>query len=294
MASLLEIKKQIGAIRNTRKITKAMQLVATSRMKNLQKTAVNTRQFALSLVDLIRRLPVTQPTDWQIERPAGTTLFILYSSDKGLCGSLNQQLVKALINSREWQSTPEADRQVMVFGKKGADFLRFRGINVDQLMSHIPDQISPLEVLDYIDAVLDRWRKHSLARVYMVAPHYKNSFTFYPVVKQFLPLTPAGLAQHIGPEAAVVTLIDPQVTYIEPNLSEITEDLTRQVIQTIFLQAFYELKATEYSSRMIAMQNATQAAEKIIDSKVLIMNSIRQQKITQEIAEITGSATVIN
>ena len=296
MASLLEIKKQIAAIRNTRKITKAMQLVATSRMKHLQKTALGTRRFATSLVDLIRRLDIPTDSLWQTEPASGQTVFILYSSDKGLCGSLNQQLVKTLIASPIWQNTPEAERYVIVFGKKGSDFLRFRGIKVDQLFSHIPDHLTPLNVLEYIDAVLGLWQARKTARIYMVAPHYKNSFVFYPTVKQFLPLTPANLTQHLGPDhdLADQPAIDPETTYIEPDPATVMEEISRQVVQTLFLQAFYELKATEYSSRMIAMQNATQAAEKLIDSKVLVMNGLRQQKITQEIAEITGSATVIN
>lgn len=321
MPSLIEVKSKIAATKNTRKITKAMQLVATSRMKQLQKTAISVRHFAGELIQLWNnelhsievprwqevRTPVIASPTKQSPEPSMKKVFILYSSDKGLCGGMNQQLIKTLINSSIWLNTPEADRIVVVFGRKGTDYLRFRKIAVDQSFVNIPDNLTPADAYGYIDEILKYWSDKSVSAVYMVAPHYKNSFTFYPIVKQFLPITKEALHQHLGPNLPDHTPNNPsrhpelvsgsapeQLTYFEPDKNSIAESVLENLASSLFLQAFYELKATEYSSRMLAMQNATNAAEKMIDEKTLLLNSIRQQRITQEIAEITGSAMVIN
>lgn len=309
MPSSLEVKKQIGAITNTRKITKAMQLVATSRMKTLQKKAQTTRDFAGQLIDLWKSsLSGTEVNFWQETRPAsGKNIFILYSSDKGLCGGMNQQLIKTLLNSQIWQQTPEDQRIVLVFGRKGADYLRFRKVPVAQAFVGLPDNLTPDLAYGYIDQILDYWKDPNVESIHMVAPHYKNSFTFYPLVKQFLPITPDSLSQHLGPNLPaddLSVIARSQTTkqsgpgnslvYFEPSKPEIAQSVLENLASSLFLQAFYELKATEYSSRMLAMQNATNSAEKLIEEKTRLLNSIRQQRITQEIAEITGSATVIN
>lgn len=314
MPSLIEVKSKIAATKNTRKITKAMQLVATSRMKQLQKTAISVRNFAGELISLwTSELHGIDVPRWQAVRevssPSGAEgkphfkkVFVLYSSDKGLCGGMNQQLIKALISSRVWLNTPEQNRIVVVFGRKGTDYLRFRKIAVDQSFVNLPDTLKPADAYGYIDELLKYWSDQSVSAVYMVAPHYKNSFTFYPVVKQFLPITKEALRQHVGANlydspSTAEELPDhspEKLTYFEPSQLEIAESVLENLANALFLQAFYELKATEYSSRMLAMQNATNAAEKMIDEKTLLLNSIRQQRITQEIAEITGSAMVIN
>lgn len=314
MPSLIEVKSKIAATKNTRKITKAMQLVATSRMKQLQKTAISVRHFAGELIQLWNNeLHSIEVPQWQAEHTnADKKVFVLYSSDKGLCGGMNQQLIKTLINSSIWLNTPEADRIVVVFGRKGTDYLRFRKIAVDQSFINLPDTLTPADAYGYIDELLKYWSDQSVSAVYMVAPHYKNSFTFYPIVKQFLPITRESLRQHLGPNipdhtpntpyrhpelvslAGQAGSVPDQLVYFEPSQLEIAESVLENLANALFLQAFYELKATEYSSRMLAMQNATNAAEKMIDEKTLLLNSIRQQRITQEIAEITGSAMVIN
>lgn len=297
MASLLEVKKQIGAIRNTRKITKAMQLVATSRMKHLQKKALSVRTFASKLINLwTNRLSGIPVERFQEVRGTGKRVFVLYSSDKGLCGGMNQQLIKALLNSSVWKETPQENRIVVTFGRKGTDYLRFRKVAVDKSFTHIPDQLGTIEALGYIDELLKFWDNPEVEAVYMVAPHYKNSFTFYPIVKQFLPITPEALVAHLGPDYVATdttSASQDELIYFEPDTATIAQNVIENLAQSLFLQAFYELKATEYSSRMLAMQNATNSAGKLIEEKTRLQNMIRQQRITQEIAEITGSATVI-
>lgn len=299
MPSILEVKNQIGSITNTRKITKAMQLVATSRMKQLQKKALSVRSFAASLISLksgkLHDIPLG--TYSEVRAKATKQVFVLYSSDKGLCGGMNQQLVKTLLSSNAWNETKPEDRIVVAFGRKGRDYLRFRKIKVDHSFIDLPDKLSPSDAYGYIDDILKLWQDDSVATIYMVAPHYKNSFVFYPLVKQFLPITSQALSGHLGPDDKPEnqpTAIKDELIYFEPTKAEITETIVESLVHSLFLQAFYELKATEYSSRMIAMQNASNSAENIIGEKTRLLNRIRQQKITQEIAEITGSATVIN
>jgi F-type H+-transporting ATPase subunit gamma len=130
----------------------------------------------------------------------------------------------------------------------------------------------------------------------MVAPHYKNSFTFYPIVKQLLPVSDDVLKSHIGVhEEVFVKALDKKrdgYSIFEPSEDVVADKLIHQLIQVLLLQAFSELKASEYSSRMMAMQNATSAADKIIDEKTLVYNKARQQAITQELAEIIAASNI--
>ena len=125
--------------------------------------------------------------------------------------------------------------------------------------------------------------------VKLIAPHYKNSFTFYPVVKTFLPFSEDMLQTHLGAMEMELESKDTDFMLFEPSSELVLDKLYEQISQALFLQALYELKASEYSSRMIAMKNATESADKIIKNLTLDLNKARQAAITQEIAELAGA-----
>lgn len=297
MASLLEIKKKITGVKNTRKITKAMQLVAASKMQYFQKKALSSRKYVVELLDLLQvNLTHNAKSIYTKKRTEGPTLFVIYTSDKGLCGSLNSKLLNALFKSNEWLNLPDDQKLLVTLGKKSADFAKYNNIAVAESFVGMVEKMTAYESLEVIDKIIDFWRENKCKEIIFVSPHYKNSFTFYPVKKTFLPLSDNMLKEHLG--AMEVETInqasenDHRSGYMifEPSKAEITEKLHEMIVQGLFMQAFLELKASEYSSRMIAMKNATDAADKITKNLTLTYNKARQQAITQQIAELVGAS----
>jgi len=295
MASLLEVKKQIGGFKNTRKITKAMQLVAASKSRAFQKTATNIRKFALELLYILdhNQQNMDDGTYTQ-DKTEGKTVFVLYSSDKGLCGALNTQLIRGLMLSAQWKDTPEDEREIITIGRKAQASITYQGITPLASYEGISEKMTQYEALQYVEKTLDGWKEDKFKKVYMVAPHYKNTFTFYPLVKQFLPLKGEMIKTHLGvdPESFHKSIPDRTESFMlyEPSQSVVGDRLIDDLVHTLFEQAFYELKAAEYGSRMMAMQNATDSADKMIDEKTLVLNKARQAAITQEIAEIVAGS----
>ncbi|MBP7819401.1 ATP synthase F1 subunit gamma [Candidatus Gracilibacteria bacterium] len=309
--SLLEIRKKIGGVKNTRKITKAMQLVAASKMRQFQKKAMSVREYTHDLLKVMVENKFDQQvlSKYMTKREAGPTLFVLYTSDKGLCGGLNVKLTKALINSKLWQETPADDRLLITIGRKSHDFAKSNKIPVALSFNGVPERISNFEMLNIVDKILDFWRKELCKEIHFIAPHYKNSFTFYPVRKVYLPFSVSMLAQHLGSQEELLSELTKTETEAEaelenyrlkrdlmlynPNKERVVERLHEQIVENLFMQSFMELKAAEYSSRMIAMQNATDAADRMIKELSLTYNKARQAAITREIAELSGAMSAI-
>ena len=292
---LIAIQKRIKSTKNTKKITKAMQLEASSKMKKLQTKAVSSREYTQGLLGILKNI-ISEEQEIGIfneQREAGKTIFILYSSDKGLCGGLNTRIINALFNSKEWKETPEEDRILITIGKKGYDYAMYNKIPIDKFFKAISEKITLIETLEIIEGILEYWTKGEAMKIYMATPHYKSSFVFYPQIKPYLPLTEETIKMHISQTHDETIDIDQEVaTIYEPSFSDFKDSITRQIIQSIFLSSFLELKASEYSSRMMAMQNATDSASEIIDTLTLEFNKARQASITQEIAEIIAGASV--
>lgn len=293
--ALLEIRKRITSVKNTRKITKAMQLVAASKMRQFQKRAVSTRHYVWDLMDVLEEnIHIDSP--YTEERTTGETLFVLYTSDKGLCGPLNNKLINALFRSNEWNNLTEEERMLVTIGKKGHDFAKNRGFHVDKHFSGIPEKMNTIQAIKLVNTILDYWRSGAAKKIVFVAPHYKNSITFYPLLKTFLPFSKEMIETNIGTEERARRTHkkpDPLMIY-EPSKERVVARLQEQTVITMFMEAFLELKASEYSSRMLAMQNATDAADKVTNALSLQYNKARQQAITAEIAELVGASDAVS
>lgn len=294
--SLLEIRKKIKAVKNTAKITKAMKLVAASKMKYFQKKAVASRDFSWSLLEVLHgNMGIEFTSSLNEKREEGKIMFILYTSDKGLCGALNSKLIRSLVSSDLWKNTPAEDRMLVTVGKKSNDYARFNSINVHKSFLGINEKMTAHDAIEFVDFVFEEWNKRSVKQVVMVAPHYKNSLVFYPRVKTYLPFSSEMVNEHIRLEEEEVLEQksifgdEPPIIY-EPDAGRFFEVLMEQIVVTLFMQSFQELKASEYSSRMIAMQSATDAANDMIDKLSLTFNKVRQTAITQEIAELVGGS----
>lgn len=301
--SLLEIRKKIHGVKNTRKITKAMQLVAASKLRQFQKRALSSRSYVRDLLEILENnIDETSVNLYTEQRKEGPTLFVIYTSDKGLCGALNSKLLKALFQSEEWTSLNSNQRLLVTIGRKSKEFAQNNGIEVAKDFSGIPEKLANIDVIKVVDSILEFWRKNLCKEIIFVSPHYKNSFTFYPIRKQFLPFSKDMLKDHLG-GSEKGSEVDKEVTEVmkaktdfmlySPNKGQVIERLYEQIVQALFVQAFTELKAAEYSSRMIAMKNATDAATKLTDELTLKFNKARQQAITSEIAELVGAMAAV-
>ncbi len=296
---LIEIKKRISATKNTRKITSAMQLVAASKMRVFQKKAVNSRSFSWDLLTVLKNnLKETIDSPLTKKKESGKIMFVLYTSDKGLCGALNTRILKTFLSSNLWNNTPKEDRLLMTVGKKSYDFASYRDIPVEKSFKSLNEKLTLLDTIDIVDSIIDYWLNKDVKKVVMIAPHYKNSLIYYPIVKTYLPFSEDMIKEHLnalknaeGLDTKEDDLLhgEPPIIF-EPNKERFANVLVEQIVYTLFMQSFFELKAAEYSSRMIAMQNATDAAGDIIDSLTLRFNKARQAAITQEIAEIVGGS----
>jgi len=294
MASLLETRKKIKSVKQTRKITKAMQLVSASKMKVFQRKAVSARQYAWDLLEVLKHYVSEEEVSQYMEkRKEGKTLFVLYSSDKGLCGPLNTKLTKALFTSSAWKNTPADQRLLITIGKKAYDFATYNEIPVEKNFKGMKENLTTLDALGFIQPIVNYWKEGTVKEIYMVAPHYKSALVFYPIVKTFLPFSFQMIEEHLNVEEEnerkeIAPISDAYMIY-EPSKGRVLDILFQQVIHMLFIQAFFELKAAEYSSRMIAMQNATDNATELVEKLTLVYNKARQAKITQELAEMSGA-----
>lgn len=279
-----------------RKITKAMQLVAASKMKGFQARALSSRHFTQELISLYEGSFEAGSSSKFTATPAGSKiLFLLYTSDKGLCGGLNTQLTKALLTNTEWLAAGAEGRALITIGKKARDFALSQNIPTREAIVGMREQFEIHDLLPLIGSIVSLWETGEYREVRIIAPHYKNSFTFYPVVKTLLPFSHEMIASFLGADMMeeaqrTPAILDPAVTFLEPSLAAVHERLERMMLISLVMQSLYELKASEYSSRMLAMQKATDAADQIIDQKTLEYNKIRQQVITQQISEIAAAA----
>ncbi|MBP6084759.1 F0F1 ATP synthase subunit gamma [Candidatus Gracilibacteria bacterium] len=294
---LLETKKKIHSFKGTRKMTKAMELVAASKMRSFQRRVQSARHFAWDLIHLLQANfqsfnvhPLLQV------RTSGPVLFIIYTSDKGLCGGLNNDLEKTLFQSEAWLSCPAEQRILLTFGKKAYAHAQFNHIPVEAHFENITEQLSPVEALSYVHAILDIWESKQCRTVYTVVPFYKNPFVYYPQVQTLLPLSLTSLPSLLGPEPdqnAQFALGTDYMMY-EPSAADIANTLIEQLVFSLFYSSFLELKATEYSSRMVAMKSATDATDEILDNLTLALNKARQQSITAELADLVNSSEAVS
>jgi len=293
MSSLLETKNKIESTKNTKKITKAMQLVAASKMKVFQRTSQNVK---ISTTDLLKTLGLCGTGILDVEfakrRETGKTLFVLLTSDKGLCGAMNARLTRHAFRSKEWLSLSPEDRLLMTVGRKAKDAAKTQGVIPVASFQGLQEQMSIVDALEVIGAILEPWMSEEVKQVYLIAPEYVNAFTFQTTIRSYLPLTPEIIQRQLNERVPGIILPErsEEASFIEPNLDRVVAVLAQRVVESLFVEAFYELKATEYSSRMVAMKNATEAADDRIRYLTRLFNKARQDAITRQLSELAAAS----
>jgi len=286
MAVGKEIRKKIGSVKNTQKITSAMEMVAASKMRRTQEKMRRSRPYSQRIRAVIGHLANSNPEYkhvYMTARDAKRIGYIVVSTDKGLCGGLNVNLFRALVRDmREWKDKG-ADASLALIGNKAAGFFRTFGGDVKAAMSNMGDSPSVESLVGGIRVMLDAYEKGEIDRLFIATNEFVNTMTQRPVVNQLLPL-----------EASVDDALKHRWDYLyEPDAKYLIEGLVTRFIESQVYQAVVENHACEQAAKMIAMKNATENAENLIDNLTLLYNNVRQAAITREIAEIVGGAAAV-
>jgi len=287
MASAKEIRTKIRSIQNTQKITKAMEMVAASKMRKAQDRMAATRPYAQKMREVVSHVAAAnteyvhlymQPRD-NVKRVG----YICVSTDRGLCGGLNTNCFKnAVVSMREWDEKG-VEIDVCTIGKKAGSFFRRLGSNMVADVSDLGDKPMISDLLGAVTVMLDKVEAGELDRLYLVENEFVNSMTQTPKLTQLIPT-----------EANTDEEYNHHWDYLyEPSSEDVLDKLMRRYIESLIFQAAVENVACEMAARMVAMKSATDNAGDIINDLQLVYNKARQAAITQEISEIVGGAAAV-
>lgn len=304
----LEIKRRIRSIKNTRQITKAMELVSASKMRRAVQNVLATRSYANLAWDVVREL--VRRTDPSLHpllvkrHPVKRIGLILVTSNRGLCGGFNHQLThrvnQYLQQHREQQVELEAD--LVAVGKRGRDIMFRYGHSIMAEFTKADVTTRMDEVTPIAKLVIDDYLSGKYDRVVMAYTDYISAVSQKPRLKQILPIEhepdeylgsarlPGDAAQAVPPKNAASF---PYEYLFEPSPDEVLEALLPRMIEVQVYQALLESDAAEHSARMLAMRNASDAAKDMIDSLTLAFNQARQASITAELADISGGRAAL-
>lgn len=284
MASTRQLKSRVKSVKGTRQITKAMQLVAASKMRRAQDVANQIQLFsnmARELLTHLRSLPDTANHHLFVDRPVKKRLVIVISSDKGLAGAYNSNVLKRYAERLKSDNTAGIDTVTICIGRKANQFAsRIKGADVIGAYEGFPDHPTENDLRPIVTTMIEQFTDQTIDAVEIIYTEYINSINQVATTKQLLP---AGFQETEVSETVA------QASF-EPSAEEVLEAVTHRLIEVQLFQAYLDSVASEHSMRMIAMKNATDNAGDLIDDLTLAMNKVRQSAITQELAEISGGA----
>ena len=287
MANGKEIRTKIASIQNTQKITKAMEMVAASKMRKAQERMAANRPYARKMRGVVGHVAsanIEYRHPYLMQREDVKRVgYIVISTDRGLCGGLNTNAFKAGIASmREW-SEKGAEVDVVTIGKKAQGFFKRMGSNIVGQVMDMGDKPEMADLVGTIKIMLDAYDEGRIDRLYIVENEFINTMTQKPTVAQLLPA-----------EAAVDEKLTHHWDYIyEPDAKAVVDHLMVRYIESLVYQAVVENVACEMAARMFAMKSASDNAGDLIDELQLVYNKARQAAITQEISEIVAGASAV-
>ena len=286
MAAGKEIKKKIASVQTTQKSTRAMQMVAASRMRRTQDRMQEGRPYSQRIEQVIGHLANAAPEYrhvYMTTREVSRIGYIVVSTDRGLCGGLNVNLFRELIRKLSARQDDGKESELALIGNKSAQFFRSVGGNVVATMGHIGETPELADLIGGIKVMLDAFEEGRIQQLDIISNEFVNTMTHQPVLRQLLPLPPMDSEEFRH-----------RWDYIyEPDARELIEGLVQRYIESLVYQAVIENTACEQAARMIAMKNATDNAEEIVKELTLLYNNARQASITQEISEIVGGAAAV-
>ena len=287
MAGSKEIRTKIKSVQNTRKITKAMEMVAASKMRKAQDRMRTARPYAEKIRNVIAHISQANPEyrhPFLVERDSVKRIgIIVITTDKGLCGGLNTNILRLAMNKmKEWEAEGE-EIEVCAIGNKGLGFMQRLSANIVSHVVGLGDKPQMEKMLGAIKLMLDGYTQDRFDRVMIFNTRFVNTMKQEPTMEQLLPLTGDSIG---APEGSW--------DYIyEPDAQVVLEQVLTRYVEALIYQAVAENMASEQSARMVAMKAASDNAATVIDELTLIYNKTRQAGITKELSEIVAGAAAV-
>jgi F-type H+-transporting ATPase subunit gamma len=287
MAGSKEIRTKIKSVQNTRKITKAMEMVAASKMRKAQERMRTARPYAEKIRNVAAHIAQANPEyrhPFLVERDSVKRIgIIVITTDKGLCGGLNTNILRLAMNKmKEWESEGE-EIEVCAIGNKGLGFMQRLGANIVSNVIGLGDKPAMEKMIGAVKIMLDGYTQDRFDRVMIFNTRFVNTMKQEPTMEQLLPLSGEAIGAPTG-----------NWDYIyEPDAKVVLEQVLTRYIESLIYQAVTENMASEQSARMVAMKAASDNAATVIDELTLIYNKTRQAGITKELSEIVAGAAAV-
>jgi len=287
MAVGKEIRTKIGSIKNTQKITRAMEMVAASKMRKTKDRMLATRPYSKKIGRIIKHLAHANPEykhPFLIQREVKRVGIIVISSDRGLCGGLNSNLFrKVLTHLTQWDKN-NIEVDVCTVGTKAAGFFSNLKANLVGQVAKLGDAPHLQDVVGVITIMLDAYEQGRIDELYVVNNEFVNTMTQRPVVEKLLPVAAGEIEENLSGHWDYI---------YEPDAKDVLDHLLTRYIESIVYQGLVENNACEQAARMVAMKSASDNAGNLIKELQLVYNKARQAAITQEISEIVAGAAAV-
>jgi F-type H+-transporting ATPase subunit gamma len=285
MASRQQIKRRIGSVKNTKQITKAMQLVAASKLRHAQEAVVRPREYALLARQILTRLRQLSDDDGEFklftDRPVKKRLMVVITSDLGLAGAYDANVLRTLVTEAQADRTKGIKTSVVAIGRKAAQAAsHIAGLEIEAVYTKMSDKPTADELRPLLSSIVGLYADGLIDQVDIIYTKFISSISQQVQLQRLLP---AGFEE---------VPLDDELSRaeVEPSPTALLQATALRLLESQIYQAFLEAIASEQSMRMIAMKNATDNASDLIDDLTLVYNNARQAAITQELAEITGGA----
>lgn len=298
MASLREIRQRIRSVKNIAQITRAMQMVAASKMRRAQEQALASRPYAAKTWEILTHLSAQRGNAEQLHPLLAqrdqikNVAVILITSDKGLAGAYNGNIIRAAI--RFMRSNNREKASLITVGRKGRDFMIRFGRKVLAEFTDLPARPTSLDIAPIARIAIDGFLAEEFDEVYLGYTDFINTLTQEPTLRLLLPIRPGAIeskvmSEYLGQETTMSTA---EYLY-EPNPTTLLDTILPRFTELQIYQAFLEARASEESARMVAMRNATENANELIGDLTLVYNKARQDAITKELLDIAGGAEAL-
>lgn len=282
MATLKEIRKRITSVKNTQKITKAMKMVAAAKLRRAQGTLLQARPYGVHLKEILTRTSAyinRENTAFLNPAPSGKAALLVFSSDRGLCGGFNSNLLRKVNTFLYHEGKVHESVQLQIVGKKARDFFKARKVDVQKEWQGITVGFSFENALEIAQEIITGFQKGDFSNFYIAYNGFKSAISQEVRIRKILPLSAEG-----GQGDGIFPII------FEPSAQELFEDLVPRSIASEIYLAHLESSASELGARMSAMENATSNAKEMINGLTLVYNRARQATITKELMDIVNGA----
>ena len=291
-----EIRNKIKSVQNTRKITKAMEMVAASKMRRAQERMRHARPYGEKIRNVAAHMSQANPEyrhPFLVERDSVKRVgIIVVTADKGLCGGLNTNVLRLALNKmRDWETQGE-EIEAAAIGNKGLGFLQRLGAPVVSQVTGLGDRPHLEKLIGAVKVMLDGYMQDRFDRLMIFYTRFINTMKQEPVMEQLLPLS----AEHMRLAEPTTASLTPTGTWdyiYEPDAESVLTQVLTRYVEALIYQAVAENMASEQSARMVAMKAASDNAGTVIDELTLVYNKTRQASITKELAEIVGGAAAV-